>query len=226
MNNKSVWVFFAFVLMFLCFVGFAGAQESVANFRWLGDTGLALSGQPENSEQWETAKSLGVNAVMNLRSEAQDNETYLSSVGIEYYYLPVSNDGTGGLWNLTKEQVDAGVHWINSELAEGKKILIHCQLGQNRAPTMAMMWYIHEGHTAEEAYGWVLQYPVSAPYNYQMQRAVEYYDWLFQQSTSPTATSTSVSGDFSTALVVASVVIAAVAGTGLLIYFKKRTYTS
>jgi protein-tyrosine phosphatase len=213
-------VFCAFVLVVLCFAGFIGAQSSVDNFRWLGDSGLALSGQPESSEQWEAVKSLGINATVNLRCEAQDNETFLDSVGIEYYYLPVSNSGS---WNLTEEQVDDGVHWINSELAEGKKVLIHCQLGQNRAPTLAMMWYIHEGHTAEEAYGWVLQYPVSAPYNYQMQRAVEYYDWLFQPSTSAsTVTPASAAEDFSTVLVVAVVVIVAIVGIGLLIYLEKR----
>jgi len=195
-NNKRLFVFFACALMVLYLVGFTRAQTSLVNFRWLGSTGLALCGQPENSEQWETVKSWGVNATVNLRSEAQDDETYLNSIGIEYYYLPVTNNEAAGLWDLTEQQVEAGIQWINSELAEGKKVLIHCQLGQNRAPTMAMMWYIHEGHTANEAYNWVLQYPISAPYDYQKQRAIDYYDWLQQQQTpmpSPTpATPTAI----------------------------------
>jgi hypothetical protein len=253
-NNKRLCVFFAFALMVLCFVGFTRAQSSsVDNFRWLGDTGLALSGQPENSDQWETVKSLGVNATVNLRSEEQDNETYLNSIGIEYYYLPIINNGAAGSWNLTEQQNEAPIHWINSKLAEGKKVLIHCHLGQNRAPTMAMMWYMHEGHTANEAYNWVLQYPVSAPYDSQKQRAVDYYEWLLQQPTptptpsptptpaptlTPTSTATPMptptlsstftpapaSEDFPTTLVVASAVIAAVAGIGLLVYFKKRNH--
>jgi hypothetical protein len=169
--------------MFLCFAGFTRAQSSLVNFRWLGSTGLALCGQPENSEQWETVKSWGVNATVNLRCEAQDNETYLNSIGIEYYYLPIINKGAAGSWNLTEQQNEAPIQWINSKLAEGKKVLIHCHLGQNRAPTLAMMWYIHEGHTATEAYNWVLQYPISDPYNYQQQRAADYYNWLQQQQT-------------------------------------------
>lgn len=254
MNNKRLCVFFAFTLMVLYFAGFTQAQQSsVDNFRWLGSTGLALSGQPENSDQWETVKSLGVNATVNLRSEEQDNETYLNSIGIEYYYLPIINNGAAGSWNLTEQQNEAPIHWINSKLAEGKKVLIHCHLGQNRAPTMAMMWYMHEGHTANEAYNWVLQYPVSAPYDSQKQRAVDYYEWLLQQPTptptpsptptpAPTLTPTSTatptptptlsstftpapaSEDFPTTLVVASAVIAAVAGIGLLVYFKKRNH--
>jgi protein tyrosine phosphatase (PTP) superfamily phosphohydrolase (DUF442 family) len=183
-SRKRVCVFLAFSLMFLCLVGFTQAQMSLANFRWLGETGLALCGQPENAEQWETLKSWGVNATVNLRSESQDDEVFLNSIGIEYYYLPVTNNEIAGLWDLTEQQVEAGIHWINSKLTEGKKVLIHCQLGQNRAPTMAMMWYIHEGHTAEEAYNWVLQYPISNPYLYQTQQADNYYTWLQQQPTS------------------------------------------
>ena len=193
MNKKRLYAYFAFALMVFCFAGFTQAQQSVDNFRWLGDTGLALSGQPDNISQWETVKSLGVNATINLRSEETDNETYLNSIGIEYYPLPIINNGAAGSWNLTEEQDEAPIHWINSKLAEGKKVLIHCHLGQNRAPTMAMMWYIHEGHTADEAYDWVLQYPVSDPFDYQQQRAVDYYNWLLQQPTptpSPTATPT------------------------------------
>jgi hypothetical protein len=192
-HNKRLCIFFVFALMVLCFVGFTQAQQSVDNFRWLGDTGLALSGQPENSDQWETVKSLGINATINLRSEKQDNETYLNSIGIEYYPLPIINNGAAGSWNLTEQQNEAPIHWINSKLAEGKKVLIHCHLGQNRAPTMAMMWYIHEGHTANEAYNWVLQYPISDPFDSQKQSAVDYYNWLLQQPTptpTPTATPT------------------------------------
>lgn len=185
MSRNRVCLFLAFSLMFLCFVGFTQAQTSLVNFRWLGDTGLALCGQPENAEQWETLKSWGINATMNLRIESQDDEAFLSSIGIEYYYLPITNNEIAGLWDLTEQQVEAGIQWINSKLAEGKKVLIHCMYGQNRAPTMAMMWYIHEGHTVEEAYNWVLQYPISNPYPYQTQQAVNYYTWL-QQLPTPT----------------------------------------
>jgi len=189
-RRNRVCVFLAFSLTFLYLSGFTQAQMSLANFRWLGDTGLALCGQPENAEQWETLKSWGINATMNLRSESQDNEAFLNSIGIEYYYLPVTNNEIAGLWDLTEQQVEAGIQWINSKLVEGKKVLIHCQLGQNRAPTMAMMWYIHEGHTADEAYNWVLQYPISQPYTYQTQQAVNYFTWL-QQQPNPTPPPTS-----------------------------------
>jgi protein-tyrosine phosphatase len=155
---------------------------------------------------------------LNLRSEAQDNETYLNSIGIDYYYLPVTNNAVAGLWDLTEHQVDAGIQWINSKLAEGKKVLIHCQLGQNRAPTMAMMWYIHEGHMAEEAYNWILQYPVSEPYEYQQQRAEDYYNWLQQK---PTPTPVPNSEGFPT-VVIAVASGAFITGVGLLIYLRKR----
>ena len=74
---------------------------SLVNFRWLGDTGLALCGQPENSEQWETVKSWGVNATLNLRGESQDDETYLESIGIEYYYLTIITNPSA-IWDVTE----------------------------------------------------------------------------------------------------------------------------
>jgi Dual specificity phosphatase, catalytic domain len=199
-NNKKLCALLAIALLVLCFVDFTQAQPSLVNFRWLGNTGLALCGQPETTDQWETIRNLGVTATINLRSEAQDNEAYLNSIGIEYYYLPVDDNPKTGAWDLTVQQVEAGIHWINNELAEGKKVLIHCYWGQNRGPTLAMMWYVHEGHTAKEAYKWVLKYPVSAPFNYQRQCAADYYEWLHQQPTpspaptpipAPTPTSTS-----------------------------------
>ncbi len=216
-NSKSFCVLFVFSLIFFSLAGLVRAQMSLVNFRWLGDTGLALCGQPENSEQWETVKSWGVNATLNLRGEAQDNETYLESIGIEHYYLPVITS-PDAIWDLTEEQVETGVQWINSKLAEGKKVLIHCQLGQNRAPTMAMMWYIHEGHTEEEAYQWVMQYPISEPYEYHRQCVVAYYNWLQQK---PTPTSAPNSEGLPTVVVVVASG-AFITGAGLLIYLRKN----
>jgi hypothetical protein len=87
---------------------------------------------------------------------------------------------------------------------------------------MAMMWYIHEGHTADEAYNWVLQYPVSEPYEYQRQHAVDYYNWLQQQPLhTPSPTPASTPRDFPTVIAWAAIG-AVITGVGLLIYLKKR----
>jgi protein tyrosine phosphatase (PTP) superfamily phosphohydrolase (DUF442 family) len=210
MAKKHVIFLLLFLVMGASLVSSGHAQPGLVNFRWLGDTGLAVSGQPETSAQWETLRSWGVKATVNLRREAQDNESYLNSIGIEYYYLPVAND-TDGAWNLTQQQVDAGVHWVNSRLAEGKKVLIHCYWGQNRGSTLAMIWYVHGGHTAEEAYNWVVQYPVSYPLAIQRQAVADYYDWLKGQA----------AGSFPTALiVVAFIASVASVSVGLVIYFK------
>jgi hypothetical protein len=81
---------------------------------------------------------------------------------------------------------------------------------------MAMMWYIHEGHTANEAYNWILQYPISDPYDYQQQCATDYYNWLQQQSTSAPTSEHFIAANAAVAFGAFVTII------GLLIYLTKR----
>jgi protein-tyrosine phosphatase len=158
------------------------AQPRLENFRWVENTGLALSGQPSSSD-WETLASWGINATVNLccipdaGSDMQDNETYLESLGIEYYWLPVIDD-INIAWNLTEEQVNDAIDWINQKLGEGKSVLIHCSWGQGRSVTLAMMWYVHEGYTPQEALVWIEQFPEAYPVEIQKQAVRDYYTWL------------------------------------------------
>jgi hypothetical protein len=148
------------------------SQPGLVNFRWVGETGLALCGQPEDNTQWDTLRSWGVTATINLRSGLEDDVEYIESLGITYYYLPTVD------WTLTNEETQGGVDWINQQLANGRKVLVHCGHGVNRAPTMACMWYVHEGHTPEEALNWIIQYPISEPSDNQTQAIYDYYNWL------------------------------------------------
>jgi len=174
---KYFSLFLLVVSVFFAFMNPSLSQRGLENFRWIGDTGLALSGQPENQSEWDTLKSWGISAVVDLCREKEDNETYFNSIGIDYYWSPV----TDGAWDITIKQVDDTVHWINSELKVGKKVLIHCAWGRGRAPTMAAMWYVHEGHTPTEAGNWIMQYPISSPISAQKQAVNDYYVWLQQQ---------------------------------------------
>jgi protein-tyrosine phosphatase len=170
------------VLFLIFLVSSVNAQPRLENFRWVGNTGLALSGQPSSSD-WKTLAGWGIKATVNLccipdaGSDMQDNQTYLNSLGIEYYWLPVTDD-IDVAWNITEEQADDAIDWINQKLGEGKSVLIHCSWGEGRSVTLGMMWYVHEGHTPNEAFVWIEQFPEAYPVGIQKQAVRNYYNWL------------------------------------------------
>lgn len=176
--KKSIPCFLLFFLVVASFVGVSFAQRGLENFRWLGSTGLAISGQPDLQSEWDTLYSWGIRATVNLCAEKEDDKLYLQTLRIDYFWFPV----TDGTWDstITNEQINTTVNWIDSELSAGKKVLIHCAWGRGRGPTLAMMWYVHEGHTPSEAESWVVQYPISSPADIQKQAVRSYYYWLQQ----------------------------------------------
>jgi len=156
------------------------SDPGLGEFRWLGDTNLALCGQPEDNSQWDILISWGISSCINMRSGTpEDDVPYLLSQGLTYYHLPTTD------WNISPEETHAGVQWINEQLADGRKVLIHCNHGTSRAPTMAAMWYIHEGHTAQEALAWIQSYPPSYPTDMETQAMLDYYDWLCSEDPDP-----------------------------------------
>jgi hypothetical protein len=149
------------------------SDPGLGEFRWLDDTNLALCGQPEDNSQWDTLISWGISSCINMLSGTpEDDVPYLLSKGLTYLHLPTID------WDISPEETHAGVQWINRQLADGRKVLIHCYHGTSRTPTMAAMWYIHEGHTAQEALAWIKNYPPSYPSDMATQAIYDYYDWL------------------------------------------------
>jgi Dual specificity phosphatase, catalytic domain len=43
------------------------------------------------------------------------------------------------------EMVDAGLNFITDRMAEGDPVLVHCQLGISRSPSVAMLWLYEHG---------------------------------------------------------------------------------
>ena len=151
----------------------AFSDPGLGEFRWLGDTKIALCGQPEDNGQWDILISWGISACINMLSgTTKDDVPYLLSQELTYLHLPTVD------WDISPEETDAGVQWINKQLADGRKVLIHCYHGTSRTPTMAAMWYINEGHTAQEALDWIKIYPPSYPSEMATQAIYDYYNWL------------------------------------------------
>jgi hypothetical protein len=174
--NRKTKTSLALILAFSVASTFFASVRSdpgLGEFRWLDDTNIALCGQPEDNSQWDILISWGISSCINMLSGTnKDDVPYLLSQGLTYLHLPTID------WDLSPEETHAGVQWINEQLADGRKVLIHCYHGTSRTPTMAAMWYINEGHTAQEALDWIKSYPPSYPSDMATQAIYDYYDWL------------------------------------------------
>jgi hypothetical protein len=85
-----------------------------------------------------------ISHVVNLREEFDDSAFGLTLSG--YCYLAVT-DGMAP----TLEQLRQGVAFIQTAVAAGGRVFIHCHAGQGRAPTLAIAYLITEGMTLPEA---------------------------------------------------------------------------
>lgn len=94
---------------------------------------------------WQTLKARGVTAVVNMRSEYDDERTGLA---IESHLrLPTIDNTPPSIENLMK-----GVAFIQREIERGGKVYVHCWEGVGRGPTMAAAYLISTGLTPQQAW--------------------------------------------------------------------------
>jgi protein-tyrosine phosphatase len=86
----------------------------------------------------ERLQGQGVQAVVNLCAERQDNHQRLREACIEYLWLPVVDT-----FPPTLEQVQQGVAWIEQQLHADRIIYIHCAAGVGRSATLLACWYLY-----------------------------------------------------------------------------------
>lgn len=89
--------------------------------------------------------SMGITAVVNLRSEHDDEA---AGVALKRYLHLAVIDNTP----LTPENLRDGVAFIRSEIEQGGVVYIHCGVGVGRAPTMAAAYLVSTGLTTDEAW--------------------------------------------------------------------------
>ncbi|OGV68978.1 MAG: hypothetical protein A2283_16845 [Lentisphaerae bacterium RIFOXYA12_FULL_48_11] len=87
---------------------------------------------------------LGINAIVNMRSEFNDEQHGL--VLGDYCYLPIEEFTAPEI-----EYLQQGVDFIQHIVESGGKIYIHCSEGISRAPTLAAAYFISQGMPLTEA---------------------------------------------------------------------------
>ncbi|MBO3801720.1 MAG: dual specificity protein phosphatase family protein [Thermoproteota archaeon] len=81
-----------------------------------------------------------VDCILDLRQEAPSLENFSKELGFDYLKLGIKDGGAP-----TLEQVKLAIRWIKGKLRNGKKVLIHCNLGRGRAPLIACIFLCSEG---------------------------------------------------------------------------------
>ncbi|MCX7682929.1 MAG: dual specificity protein phosphatase family protein [Anaerolineae bacterium] len=94
---------------------------------------------------WKRLAARGITAVVNLRSEFDDNDAGIAPP--RYLHLPTPDDTPP-----TLEQLEEGVAFIAAEIARGGGVYVHCGAGVGRAPTLAAAYLVSTGMTPAEAW--------------------------------------------------------------------------
>jgi predicted protein tyrosine phosphatase len=94
---------------------------------------------------WERLTARGINAVVNMRIEFDDQA--LGIAPQRYLYLPTVDDEPPSL-----EHLRAGVEFMTEEIDSGGAVYVHCGSGVGRAPSMAAAYLASTGLAVEEAW--------------------------------------------------------------------------
>ncbi len=89
----------------------------------------------------------GVSSVLDVRKEASDDGDLLAAHGIHFYHVPMVD-----LAPPTLRQLRRAVDWVMKELANDRKVFIHCQSGVGRSVCVACAVLVRMGYDLSQAY--------------------------------------------------------------------------
>ena len=138
------------------------------NMSWITPQ-LAVGGRivPEDLHRLAAA---GVTRVVDTRSEHQDDADQLAKEGIALLYLP-----TPDTFPLTVEQLREGADWVNQQMNEGQRVLIHCEHGVGRSVLLTAAALVAGGMSAHQAMELIqLKRWQAAPNHRQLRRLQEF----------------------------------------------------
>jgi protein-tyrosine phosphatase len=138
------------------------------NLSWITPN-LAVGGRVLPQDIHRLAK-VGVTRVVDTRSEHKDDEAALNAEGIKLLYLP-----TPDTTPLSLEQLHEGTDWINAQLADGQRVLVHCEHGVGRSVLLTAAALVSQGLDAHAAIRLIQRRRwQAAPNHWQVRRLQEF----------------------------------------------------
>jgi len=89
----------------------------------------------------------GVTSVLDVRKEARDDEALLAQHGLCLCHVPMTDRAPP-----TQRQLKRAVEWVMGELADDRKVFIHCQSGVGRSVCVACAVLVRMGYGLPQAY--------------------------------------------------------------------------
>ena len=107
---------------------------------------IAIGYAPHNPADIDDITSQGIGAVLNLCAECYDLHEIEAAAGLAVHWLPISDEDAPEIGDAQ----DA-LFWLDTMLADGKKVLVHCRFGIGRTGTMMIAWLLKQEYTLEDA---------------------------------------------------------------------------
>lgn len=138
------------------------------NMSWITPQ-LAVGGRVKSADIKRLARA-GVTRVVDTRSEHMDDARSLAAEGIELLYLP-----TPDTYPLTLPDLRRGAAWVNQQIAEGQRVLIHCEHGVGRSVLLTAAALVADGMSVASAIDLIQQQRwQAAPNHRQIMRLQEF----------------------------------------------------
>jgi protein-tyrosine phosphatase len=114
------------------------------NMSWVTDS-LAVGGRVHPEDIKALARA-GITHVVDTRSEYCDDAQLMAQEHIELLHLPVPDTRP-----FTIEQMMEGATWVHERIAQGGKVLIHCEHGVGRSVLLTCAVLVYDGMHARDA---------------------------------------------------------------------------
>jgi protein-tyrosine phosphatase len=123
----------------------------------------------------------GINSVLDVRKEARDDEELLARHGLRLCHVPMTDRAPP-----TQKQLKQAVDWVMAELANDRKVFIHCQSGVGRSVCVACAVLLRMGYNLSQAYDAVRRKrPEASISEKQVKSLQRYADSLSRQLPTP-----------------------------------------
>ena len=114
---------------------------------WIGGE-LSQTDRGKATRQLSELIAAGVSSIIDCRMEGNDID-WITEANAQTDYLSIGVEDGG--WVMPDEWFDDGVTYALEQISHGRTVLVHCQAGINRGPSMGFLILIAQGWDAIDA---------------------------------------------------------------------------